>query len=188
MRQRRTSDRADDGIGSRPQPGGSQGESRAGRVSRWHPSSMRYTRRGGGLAMSLNLTPMIDVVFLLLLFFLTASRFRGNEGMLPGRLPAPTAAAVVEIPRTPIRVRFQQSKTSPDECQVTIDRFRESPALPIGELGEALRRIQQSQPGFDSQTPIHLMAGDGIRWDHVVNAYNAALAARYEKVFFATPR
>ena len=32
------------------------------------------------------------------------------------------------------------------------------------------------------------MAGDNVRWDHVVNAYNAALAARYEKVYFAAPR
>jgi len=32
------------------------------------------------------------------------------------------------------------------------------------------------------------MAGDDIRWDHVVNAYNAAMAARYQKVYFAASR
>ena len=30
---------------------------------------------------------MIDMVFLLLLFFMTVSRFGGNEGMLPAHCP-----------------------------------------------------------------------------------------------------
>jgi hypothetical protein len=32
---------------------------------------------------------------------------------------------------------------------------------------------------------VHLLADDDIPWEHVVNAYNAALAAEYEKIFFA---
>lgn len=154
--------------------------------SRHHLSASHRYRRSGLVAITLNLTPMIDVVFLLLLFFLAASRFGTNEGMLAAHLPAHSAAISMEIPRTPIRVRFVSPADSPDRCSVTIERFNDSP-LPVGELAEALKKIQQ-QPGFDANTPVHLMADDEVRWDHVVNAYNASLAAGYGKVFFATKR
>ena len=146
----------------------------------------RRHRRTGLVAITLNLTPMIDVVFLLLLFFLTASRFGSNEGMLEARLPARVAAVSVEIPRTPIRVRFVAQPNQPDQCRVTIERFNETP-LPLADLGQSLHKIQE-QPGFGPDTPVHLMADNDIRWDHVVNAYNAALAAGYGKVYFAAPR
>ncbi len=159
--------------------GRSTGRNRPGPLDRPH-------RRTGLVAITLNLTPMIDVVFLLLLFFLTASRFGSNEGMLPANLPARSAAVSTEIPRTPIRVRFVAQPNQPDRCNVTIERFNEAP-LPLAELGPSLRKIQE-QPGFDVDTPVHLMAGNDIRWDHVVNAYNAALAAGYAKVYFAATR
>jgi len=160
----------------------------AGAASRdRHRRSDRHRRRRTSLvAISLNLTPMIDVVFLLLLFFLAASRFSPNEGMLEARLPARAAGASMEIPRTPIRVRFLAPPNQPDQCSVTIERFDETP-IPMSELANALKKTQQ-QPGFDADTPVHLMADNDVRWDHVVNAYNAALAAGYGKVYFAAPR
>ena len=149
------------------------------------PFSARYRRGRPAGVMSLNLTPMIDVVFLLLFFFLTVSRFRAAEGMLPAQLPTQATAAVsTEIPRTPIRVRFVTNAASPDTCLVSIDRFNESPT-PISQLSTALKAIQNPEQGFDAYTPVHLLAGDDVAWDHVVNAYNAALAAQYEKILFA---
>lgn len=134
--------------------------------------------------MSLNLTPMIDIVFLLLCYFLMMSQFRTPEGVLPARLPAMQAGTAIEIPRTPIRIRFQSDDGSRIRCTVTIDDFTDSP-LEIGLLAGRLRQIRQQVPGFDANTPVHLLAGDDIAWDHVVNAYNAALAAEYVKIFFA---
>jgi len=151
------------------------------------PFSARYQRRGPARLMSLNLTPMIDVVFLLLFFFLTVSRFRGTEGMLPAQLPAEAPAVSTEIPRMPIQIRFLTSAATPSICRVTVDPFEDIVAVPIEQLALTLNEIRQSRPGFDADTPVHLLAGDDVQWDHVVNAYNAALAARYEKVFFARP-
>jgi len=159
-----------------------------GSADRAVPFSVRYRRRGGSGVMSLNLTPMIDVVFLLLFFFLAVSRFKGTEGMLPAHLPARTGAVSTEIPRTPIRIRFVADDLVPDRCRVRIERFGDGTAIPISELAAALAAVcdpERGLAGFDTDTPVHLLAGDHVRWDHVVNAYNAALAARYEKVFFA---
>jgi len=128
---------------------------------------------------------MIDIVFLLLCSFLMMSQFRTPEGVLPARLPAMRAAAAAEIPRTPIRVRFQPDASLPARCMVTIDQFTDSP-MEIGKLAERLREIRRQVPGFDEDTPVHLLAADNVAWNHVVNAYNAALAAEYVKIFFAS--
>ena len=149
-------------------------------------SDLRKRRKRPVWMMSLNLTPMIDVVFLLLFFFLVVSRFRGMEGMLPARLPAQTAAVAVDVPRTPIRIRLLVDPHTPTICRASIARFNEAP-MAFDELADALQRIRNNVPGFDSDTPVHLLAGDDIIWDHVVNAYNAALRAEYEKIFFAGP-
>lgn len=144
----------------------------------------RSRRRQRGLGISLNLTPMIDVVFLLLFFFLVVTRFGTPEGMLPARLPAEAAATAFDIPRTPLRVRFLADPAAPETCQVSIDRFADAP-MPMTSLLEAFRRIRASHPGFDDpDTPVHLLAGDDVLWDHVVNAFNAGLAAGYEKIYF----
>ena len=148
------------------------------------PLSVRLGRRRSAGGMSLNLTPMIDVVFLLLFFFLAVTRFGSMEGLLPARLPGRTAAAPMEIPRTPLRVRFLWDAAAPDGCRVTIDRLRED-RLAIATLAATLADVRRNQPGFDdADTPVHLLAGDDVPWDHVANAYNAGLAAGYQRIYF----
>jgi len=147
------------------------------------PLSRRLGRRRGRWSVTLNLTPMIDVVFLLLFFFLVSSRFSTREGMLPGQLQPRAASAAKAMPFSPIQIHIKPSPGAPQECQVTIDKYHESP-FPIAELAAELRRIQQPENGVAASTPVHLLAGDEIDWDHVVSAYNAALAAGYERILF----
>ena len=148
-------------------------------------SSRSRSRRSRWLNMSLNLTPMIDVVFLLLFFFLAVSRFGPSEGMLPAELPARTTAATIEVPRAPLRVRFVPAAEAGQRSRITIDRFQDAP-IPIGELADRLATIGAEVPGFDEETPVILMADASVAWDDVVNAYNASIAARYRSVYFAT--
>ena len=58
----------------------------------------------------------------------------------------------------------------------------------FGRLSAALKEIRDADVGFSTDTPVHLLAGDDVAWDHVVNAYNGTLAAGYEKIFFVAPR
>ena len=147
------------------------------------PFSARFRQGRSASGITLNLTPMIDVVFLLLFFFLVASRFSSREGMLPAQLPARVAPAAAGVPRTPIRIRLVPDAAAPHTCSVTVDGHRPGP-FPIRELAAELKRIQDPELGFDAGTPVHLLAGDDVDWDHVVNAYNAALAAGYERILF----
>lgn len=147
-------------------------------------SQRRRKARRKSWTMSLNLTPMIDLVFLLLFFFLVVSRFGAREGVLPTQIPSQSAAMPMEVPRAPLRIRLLGDAAHPTMCRATIDHFNETP-IPMSELAPALEKIRSQDIGFDSQAPVHLLAPDQIAWDHVVNAYNAAMAARFEKIYFA---
>jgi biopolymer transport protein ExbD len=135
----------------------------------------------------LNLTAMIDTVFNLLFFFMIASRFGAIEGLLGAHLPAKTsatpAASMTEIPRTPIRIQLLADPASPTGCRATIKQFDETP-MEMSALPAALARIRKIAGFDDDRVPVYLLAGDDIAWDHVVNAYNAAIAAQYQRVFF----
>jgi biopolymer transport protein ExbD len=143
-------------------------------------------RRRRPAVLSLNLTAMIDTVFNLLFFFMVASRFGAIEGLLSANLPAKasaTAAPAVEVPRTPLRIRLVPDTAAAGKCRATIDGFETTP-IEMAALPAALARIRKTEGFDDKHVPVYLLAGDDVAWDHVVNAYNAAMAAQYERVFF----
>lgn len=154
--------------------------------------SLRHQRRRerlrgrGGYGMVLNLTPMIDIVFLLLFFFLAASRFQAPEGTLAARLPS-RGPARLEVPRTPIRVRLTAEPGPLDATRVyaTVDRHGAEP-LSMNRLTEILGALRGGAAGFDEDTPLHLVAADDLAWDHVVNGYNAAMSAGFRRIYFVT--
>lgn len=157
-------------------------------VRRRHRASYRRRNRKIPYVITLNLTAMIDTIFNLLFLFIIISRFGALEGMLPAKLPArvvqASATPAGEVPRVPIRIRLTPDPTDAAGCRATIDRFNEAP-LALSALPAALRSIRDAGIGFDRQTPVHLLARDDVAWDHVVNAYNAAMAAEFEKIYFA---
>ena len=53
---------------------------------------------------SLNLTPLIDVVFLLLIFFLVATRFAQDDRELPVQLPSASSAVPMTVEPTELVV------------------------------------------------------------------------------------
>ena len=163
----------------------SEGRGKDGVAERPRAFAIRYGRRRPVWVLTLNLTSMIDVVFLLLFFFLATSHFTRPEGTLPADLPTRAAAGpAVEVPRTPIHVRLSVDPAGPQACRLSVDRFHPSP-LPVGELAGTLQKIRQEIPGFDGRTPVYLMADERVPWDYVVNAYNAALVAQFEKIYFS---
>ena len=58
---------------------------------------------------SLNLTPLIDVVFLLLIFFLVATRFAQDDRELPVQLPSAANALPMTVEPTELVVNVDSS-------------------------------------------------------------------------------
>jgi biopolymer transport protein ExbD len=128
---------------------------------------------------------MIDVSFLLLIFFLVTTTFERAEGILASRLPEARGTPTVALPISPIVLRLTQIGPGYDDYAIRIDRFREIP-IESAELGDHLRQIHQL-PGFDIQTPVVIVAENDVRWDHVVSCWNAAVGVGCERIAFAEP-
>lgn len=135
--------------------------------------------------IGVSFAPMIDMTFLLLIFFLVTTTFERAEGILASKMPADKAAAAVPLPLTPIIVRVSQTSADPDEYTLVLDGFSHKPTGFV-ELADALRHIQDL-PGFDEQTPVVIIAGHDVQWDHVVGCWNAALAAGCRRIAFGQP-
>lgn len=146
----------------------------------------RATRRGPrGAPIAVNLAPMIDVTFLLLIFFLVTTTFERAEGILASDMPRESAAPAVALPISPIVIRLQQTGPGADDFSMRLDHFENVPS-DFAELVDLLRRIQ-GEPGFDTETPIVIVADNTVRWDHVVGCWNAALRADCARIIFAEP-
>lgn len=143
----------------------------------------RFTPRGP--TVTLNFAPMIDVTFLLLIFFLVTTTFERAEGLLTAKLPKDAGAPSVALPLSPIVIRLTRTGLGHDAVSIRIDRFEHQPAS-IDELAASLRAIHD-QPGFDKETPVVIAAHDDVPWDHVVGCWNAALRANCKRVAFAEP-
>ena len=114
-----------------------------------------------GLALSnLSLTPLIDIVFLLLIFFLVASRFAEEERELDVLLPDASEA--------------QPLISKPRELFINIDQqghyFVTGKQLDLEGLQRTLRATSVNNPGRAS---VVIRADRRVAWDYVVAAMNA---------------
>ncbi len=128
---------------------------------------------------------MIDVTFLLLIFFLVTTTFERAEGVFTSQLPRDAGVPSVALPISPIVVRVEQTGLAHDDYTIELDRFENQPAT-FDALADVLRAIH-GRPGFDRETPIVIVADDDVRWDHVVGCWNAALRAECQDIAFAQP-
>ena len=148
-------------------------------VVHFRPRRKRLPPRRGML--TLNLAPMIDVTFLLLIFFLITTTFDLPEGVLASKLPRDTGVSV-PLPLSPIVIRVDPAGPEFADYTMRLDNASQVPA-DFNELASMLEEIQ-NRPGFDDETPVVIMAGGGVRWDHLVNCWNAAVRVKYKNIMF----
>jgi len=142
-------------------------------------------RRIRGRAQSrllLNLAPMIDVTFLLLIFFSVTTTFKRAEGFLATKMPKDAGRPSVALPISPIVVRVQQYGPDAGDYRLRVDNFANAPAT-FGELTQFLIDVQ-GNPGFDRETPVVIAAEPDVAWDHVVNGWIAAVRAGSKNINF----
>jgi len=126
---------------------------------------------------------MIDVTFLLLIFFLVTTTFKRAEGVFASHLPKDVGAPSVALPISPIIVRISQVDPDGLEYRIRIDNFTRAPQS-FEDLARFLVDLQ-GNPGFDRDTPVVILPTHDVRWDHVVNCWNAAVRARCRRITFA---
>jgi len=131
--------------------------------------------------MRLNLTAMIDVVFQLLIFFVVTAGFSQGEGVIQARLPGGGGATVIGPPPPATRLTVRVRSVGAYAYRLGIDPAGRTPAS-FHELATVLERLKGV---YGPDTPVIIQPDGPVRWQHVVNAFNAAVKARYEHVTFA---
>lgn len=143
-------------------------------------------------AMSLNMTPMIDVVFLLLTYFILAAQFKAVEQTTPAPAPVRIGAqeqAVVdpfELPRRPLVLTVRSFGDGEGEFTIASD----DPGLGLdGELETVATRIGAALGAgrIAGDQALIVRPASSARWEHAVATFQMAREAGLSRVRFAPP-
>lgn len=148
-----------------------------------HHVSPRKKRRKsvGGEEMTLQMTSMIDVVFLLLIYFVITANFTIDEGTLLATMPGNSAQ---DRPEDDLDPPTNIELTSSDDGVTytivvkgqRIDNATELAAYMKGRVASGLMKADDV---------VQIKPQSVVRWQHVVNVFNACVSAELENVGFA---
>ena len=138
-----------------------------------HQAGRRAKRRTGQPP----LTPMIDVTFQLLLFFLLTCEFREMEGFIPGSLPS-RSGRIDDL--EPVKVTLHRSAAG-----TAYYRLDGSTGM-IGGPERLYRALMNRQAVLGTaDAPVLIEPRADVPWQYVVEAFNQAKRARYTKIGFS---
>ena len=141
-----------------------------------------FNGRKHRLAMGLRMTPMIDVIFLLLTFFVMTAKFQEPEQLLPV-IVGKTTSKPAATQDTPLKI-FVETKPSGHQLRVenrpAIRLFEENPQESLLVLARKVRQeLETTGP-----VPVELYYDDAISWDIVVKVYDVLYALGLQNITF----
>ena len=143
---------------------------------------MRWPRQTNRESAMLDgqLTPLIDVIFLMQIFFLCTAGFSQPERLLESRLPTSGEAkpAVAPVGRVVLRIELSGPATA---VRTTLN------GQPIADAAALAGRLR-ALGAVDATLPVVLQVAETVPLGAVVTAYDAARAAGFETVQFAARR
>jgi biopolymer transport protein ExbD len=133
-------------------------------------------------SMQLKMTPMIDVVFLLLIFFIWTSSFEIPEFDLPSAIASTAAGRAENHDQPPPAEPYDELivRLTRPEAELRIE-INQQPVASLIELRSRLRRIIE----IGVQPPVIIDPAAEISMREAVAAYDAARAAGVDRVLFA---
>ncbi len=132
-----------------------------------------------------SMTPMIDVVFLLLVFFVCASIGQKPESLLPAVMSAGATDTDVALPPVdpdeiePQEVRVRLAN-DPESGQPRI-HLNEQPVADAAELTSRLRRLSE----IDPRSRIILFVDDDASNQQFIGIYDLCQVLAFESISFA---
>lgn len=140
------------------------------------PSYRDHDERGEDRTM----TPLIDVVFLLLIFFVCASVGQIPESLLPSQIAAGGLEADTVVEReTPFGEVWLHLVRSDDER--TLVELNDRRIEQFEELQSILRALARDV----SEIPVILDIDPNVPWGDLIRVYDLCLAADFESIQFA---
>ena len=148
------------------------------------------TRQRKPSSIGLNLTSMIDVVFLLLIYFMVATEFRSAEASFPMDLPEHGRSATNLLDESPLVVLVDSAGESQHDIRLQL----EGPWDPVGTLRELHAFLRSNRADgfgtaglFTPDHPVLIRPSADTRWEHAIAAYNTVVHARYTNITLGAP-
>ncbi|MCA9240587.1 MAG: biopolymer transporter ExbD [Planctomycetales bacterium] len=131
-------------------------------------------------ALGASMTPMIDVVFLLLIFFVCTASFQPVETLLPGDLLISGAGLSAPVEPTPKleRIVLRANQRPDGAAQWSVNE------TPCEDLA-ALSTLLQSLAAIDGSLPVVIDPNRSVPLGEVVHGFDAARRAGFSDVRFA---
>lgn len=156
------------------------------------PSALDAPRMAtrGPRSMGMNLTPLIDVTFLILVFFVCTAQVLERETLLRADLSEQSGSAAMDamdLEEPPLRIEI---RAPAGRRAITIVAPLPQPS-DAADLTSVLasRRYGPENPGglFAADQPIELAPAADVSWERAVEIFNAVTRAGYTRVRFASP-
>jgi biopolymer transport protein ExbD len=142
--------------------------------------SVFYRDQGG---LEIKMTPMIDVVFLLLVFFVWTASFHAVEYLLPSSLSQQLGnAAVIDSQAPPPEVEFEDVIVRivwQDDHVVW--QVNGQDVLSLGEVKQRLQLVA----GIKTDAPVILHPDEEVPVGDVIDIYDISRIAGFDKIQFA---
>ena len=135
---------------------------------------------------TLRMAPMIDMIFLLLIFFLVAAKWRPQEDFLPFQLPVAQAQEQRIGKPEPLIIHISATQTG---CQVQIGQSdavqieNQTIEVNLAVLMEKMESILLAQKRFATD-PIEIVCEPEVKWEHLAKIYNTFFGAGLTDITF----
>ena len=142
-------------------------------ISRRHPFALR-------------MAPMINIIFLLLIFFFVAAKWRPAEDFLPFQLSAAQAQNLTIGKPEPLIIRISAIQTG---CKVQIGQLHsvqienETIETNLAVLMEKMNNCLLAQKRFATD-PVEIVCEPEVKWDHLAKIYNMFFGAGLTDITF----
>ena len=142
--------------------------------------SIFLDRRSG---LEIKMTPMIDVVFLLLVFFVWTASFQIVENILPSSVSTASGSEAIDAEQEP------NPEDDFDPVVVRVTWLGDVPSWRFNDIEvaslEELQAKMQQLADFKSDAPVILHPDRDVPLGHVIDVFDIARRAGFEQVQFA---
>jgi biopolymer transport protein ExbD len=141
-----------------------------------------------------NMTPLVDVVMVILIFLMLAGSFAGTEWYLVSNLPyrgdkssgeAPENAVVPE--NEPLEIRVDQNPTN-DGFVARAGKIQSDNITTLSVALTKMRRDLEAAGQKKEDVQVVISPGRNVTLQHVVDVFQAAQLAEFSKIGFSRAR
>ena len=147
-----------------------------------------HTRRRSGIG--LRIAPLVDMIFLLLIFFLVAAKWRAKEDFLPLQLPAAGASTEAQAVGKPEPLTIQILATQTNQgCRVqigtsyAIDISSQKAEEGLAVMMEKTRQCLLEQKRYASD-PVEIICASKVKWEYLAKIYNIFIGMGFTDITF----